>query len=941
MDRKPKLHHESDSPMFLNTELKTNKEYLRLLFVDSPDAVFVQDTDGNVLDVNPAACQLHEMTYEELVGMNVLDLVPPDYKQQVQEQYPGWKDGVLCSYQGFSITKTGKTVPVEIRGRRLDHNGQTINLLHVRDITQRTQEDNLLQGQKRVLELIAEGAPLIDILNGICTVMDQQFQGGMCSALLMNDDGKTLRTGAGPGLPKAYAKALDGMQISDCAGSCGTAAYTRQQVIVSDISTDPLWAPFKDLALLHNIQACWSTPLFNSDGTVLGTFAVSHHHPGTPSPRDFELIATASHIISIAIRHCKAEESLKKSVALHMATIESSAEGILVVDLDGTWVSVNTKFTELWQVPQEIIDSGSDEKAQAFFNSQVQDSETFAAKVAAICDHPENEVSDVVHMKDGRILELYYMPHRLGEHIVGRIWSFRDITARKQREEHNLIQTAALEATAHAVMITDRNGIIIWINPAFTECTGYSLDEAVGQSTRLLRSGDEDDAFYKNMWETIFRGDVWKGTIINRKKDGSLYPEEQTITPVSNANGAITHFISVKQDITERKKAEEEKERIQSHLLQSQKIEAVGRLAGGIAHDFNNLLTSILGFSELAMESISEDHPARNDIEEIIRAGDSASQLTHQLLAFSRNEVLEQEVLNVTDVVAGMEKMLQRTLGEDITLGSTLSLSVGSIKANRGQLEQVIMNLAVNARDAMPKGGRLNLQTYQTTLSKEKAREQPDIFPGIFSVLSVRDFGSGIPTDITEHIFEPFFTTKGLKGTGLGLSTVYGIVTLYGGFITVDSELGKGTEFKVYFPTVSQEANRSSEHLSTVSGGTETILVVEDQASVRRLASRFLRSLGYEIIEARDPGLAQDIFAMSQQPIDLVLTDVIMPGMAGPDLVDALIKQKNSFKVLYMTGFSEEKLSAHGIESDDSVILQKPFSRDALARKVRDVLDAD
>ena len=512
---------------------------------------------------------------------------------------------------------------------------------------------------------------------------------------------------------------------------------------------------------------------------------------------------------------------------------------------------------------------------------------------------------------------------------------------RKKAEAMVHIQTAALTSTALGVMITDREGIITWTNPAFTTCTGYTAEEAIGKTPRILKSGKQDEAFYQNLWDTILGGDVWQGAIINRKKDESIYPEELSITPVSNAEGVITHFVSVRQDITERKKGEADKESLQIQFLQSQKMEAVGRLAGGIAHDFNNLLTSIIGFGGLALEALEDGHPVRADIEEMLHAGNSASQLTQQLLAFSRKEVVEPEVLNLNDMVGSMDKLLWRTLGEDVELVTVLTTDPGSIKADRGQLEQVIMNLAVNARDAMPKGGRLTLRTYRSHIDETDCRKYNGATPGDYVILSVSDSGIGIPEHVREHIFEPFFTTKGLQGTGLGLSTVYGIATQYGGVITVDSETGKGSEFKVCFPVIDGDAGlKAYSPDESVRGGSETILVVEDQDSVMRLTSRILKSLGYNTLEAHSPELAQDIVATTKNPIDMIITDVVMPGMAGPELIETLRKGETSFKVLFVTGFSDDKISYHGIETGHDHLLHKPYNRDMLGRKVREILDA-
>jgi len=387
-----------------------------------------------------------------------------------------------------------------------------------------------------------------------------------------------------------------------------------------------------------------------------------------------------------------------------------------------------------------------------------------------------------------------------------------------------------------------------------------------------------------------------------------------------------------------------ELKRTQAQLLQAQKMEAVGRLAGGVAHDFNNLLTVIIGYANLLLKRLASDDPIRADLEQIRRATDQATALTRQLLAFSRKQVLQPKVLDLNAVVADMEKMLRRWIGEDINLVIVLSPEIGRVQADPGQIEQVIMNLVVNARDAMPAGGRLTIETANVNLDETYAREHIDAQPGRHVMLAVSDTGIGMDEETQSHLFEPFFTTKERgKGTGLGLSTVYGIVKQSGGSIYVYSEPGQGATFKVYLPRIDEVAETPRPFAVPVElvQGSETILLVEDEDMVRDLAQRILLQSGYTVLEARDADEAIRLCEQQRAPIHLMMTDVVLPGgMSGPDLVKHLKTSRPEIRVLYVSGYTDNAIVYHGVLDPGVTFLQKPFTPDDLARKVRQVLDA-
>jgi signal transduction histidine kinase len=402
----------------------------------------------------------------------------------------------------------------------------------------------------------------------------------------------------------------------------------------------------------------------------------------------------------------------------------------------------------------------------------------------------------------------------------------------------------------------------------------------------------------------------------------------------------------LKQEIVERQKAEMERQRLQGQLLQSQKMESIGRLAGGAAHDFNNILTAILNYAELTLMKLAEDHPVRSHLMSIREASEKAATLTHQLLAFSRRQVLEMKAVNLNGVIGDMANMLSRMIGEDISLELKTEATISTICADRGQIEQVLMNLAVNARDAMLSGGRLLIGTKDVDLNDALLRAQETVTFGKYVLLSVTDTGEGMTAEVRDRIFEPFFTTKELgRGTGLGLATVYGIVKQHSGNIIVDSEPGKGTTFKLYFPIVGKrEKVKEKEKDIDLSGplptGTETILVVEDDPSVRELVRQVLLPLGYRVLATAGGDDAIRTSASYNGPVDLLLTDVVMPVMNGKQLAEVLRIKRPGIKVLFMSGYAHEALSARGILEPGVAMIHKPFRTIALARQVRQVLDS-
>ncbi len=658
----------------------------------------------------------------------------------------------------------------------------------------------------------------------------------------------------------------------------------------------------------------FNTPLTSADGTVIGVAS----------------------LVQDVTESRRAEEALRESEERFRSTFEQAGVGIAHIAPDGRRLRVNQKLCD-------IVGYASEELLQMSFQDLTE---------------PDNLATDVEGQRRLLAGEIatYSVEKRYIRKDGSRVWAnltaslvrdpagepdyfisvVEDISRRKEADETMRLQAVALQSAANAILITDRYGVIQWINTALTATTGYTEEDAVGRNALdLLMSGVNEQESYAAVLDTLQAGKVWQGELMNRRKDGSLYPEEQTITPVRDDGGEITHFVGVARDITERK-------RLEAELQQAQKMESMGQLAGGIAHDFNNLLSVINGTAVLFAEQLRSDDPLREALDEIREAADRGAALTRQLLAFSRKQILQPKVLDLGELVLGVEGMLRRLIGEDVDLTVGRPEGACNVKADPGQLEQVILNLAVNARDAMPTGGALTIETEAVDLEKAETAVSGALEPGAYVVLTVRDAGTGMGDATRLRIFEPFFTTKEVgKGTGLGLSTVQGIVQQSAGGIQVDTEPGKGTTFRIYLPRVAQVA---PEALAGPTDGRplagETILVVEDYPALRRLAVRFLQSAGYNVLEAGDGEEALQVLERHQGPVHLLVTDVVMPGMSGRVLAERAAEVRPEIRVIFTSGYTDDDLLLRGVQAEGAHFVAKPYTREALEGAVRTVLGA-
>jgi len=488
------------------------------------------------------------------------------------------------------------------------------------------------------------------------------------------------------------------------------------------------------------------------------------------------------------------------------------------------------------------------------------------------------------------------------------------------------------------LLVVDANRNILMVNASVCRMFGYAMEEVIRRKTELLYFDRRRVPGAKHeIYDALEREGFHIGWATGRKKDGKTFPLE-IVTGLLKSHGGSVLLL---RDATQRKNVEELLLEREAQLRQAQKMEALGLLAGGVAHDFNNLLTSILGFSNLALESLAEDHPVREDIKEVISGAERAAKLTAQLLAVGRKQALQIKALDLNEVVSSMVLLLKRTLGEDVSLNIQLADDVGLVEGDSGGVEQIILNLAVNARDAMPQGGTLAISTRRAVLDEEYCRMHVAVEAGTYGVLVVKDYGCGMSSDVRERIFEPFFTTKEKgKGTGLGLSTVYGIVRQCQGCIEVESKMGMGSEFRIFFRSIVSEVTPPGGGVSkSLPRGCETVLVVEDDQAVGAFAGRALSSLGYTVIEATSAKDALKVCEERADPLHLILTDVVLPEISGLELVATARKMRQDFKVLYVTGFGQEAVAHHGLDFKHDRCITKPYTQEILADNVRRTLD--
>jgi two-component system cell cycle sensor histidine kinase/response regulator CckA len=770
------------------------------------------------------------------------------------------------------------------------------------------------------------------LLNKLADAALQQSEADELSILLLTADGSELYVAAVRG--ENRTRLLD-ERIPLERGISSWVARERTPLLLRGRVND---ARFTAMWPRTDIRSAISVPL-QVAGKLVGIINVNNVN----SPRPFTLgqmkaLTILASTAAAALDSTSLYERVRQAEEKYRSIFENAVEGVFQTTLEGQFITVNPSLARIlgYDSPEEVILMITDITHQLYVEPERRAEAARIQEVGGILHDLEFEA----YRKDGEKIWLSLNRRSVRDENGVEIYregTVEDITERKQAEEE------LLQSEQRYRLLFKRNPQPMWVfdletlaflevNDAAIHHYGYTREEFLAMTIKDIRPAEDIPKLLDNVSRAMPQHEeagIWK----HKKKDG-------TITFVEITTHELTFYgrpaqIVLAYDVTERRFLEEQ-------FRQSQKLEAVGQLAGGVAHDFNNLLTVITGYSELSLRGLDKDTPLYSNLEEIKKAGESAATLTRQLLAFSRKQVLQPKVLQLNVIVNDVNKMLQRLIGEDIDLLTVLEPSLGQIKADPGQIEQVILNLAVNARDAMPQGGRLSIETTNVYLDEQYARRHTAIQPGHYVMLAVSDTGCGIDAEIQVRMFEPFFTTKEHgKGTGLGLSTVYGIVKQSDGNIWVYSEVGKGTTFKVYLPRVdegAQEYKRSAETEKALQG-TETILLAEDEDIVRKLARQVLEMYGYQVLEAANGDAALLICERYTEPIHLLITDVVMPEMSGRELAERWSQLCPEMRVLFMSGYTDDAIVHQGVLDAGANFIQKPFSPDALAGKVREVLD--
>jgi len=804
--------------------------------------------------------------------------------------------------------------------------------------TRRLRLENLqLRETVAIYELCQTIAFTLDqqtIISKLADAALQQTRADEVSILLPTSSGEELYVAAVRGESR---QRLLGERIPLEESISGWVARQREPLILSgEVSDDrfrPLW-PHPE------IRSSISVPMQVANKLV-GTIninALDRRRPFTLG--QMKALTILSSTAAAALESASLYAQVLKAEEKYRSIFDNAVEGIFQSTPEGRFITVNPAMARIlaYDLPEELIQTVTDVSRQLYVNPE----DRLKSQEIEVCNGVLQDFVFEARRKDGEKIWLSLNRRTMRDENgveLFREGTVQDVTERKRAEaalRESEERYRDLVENAHDIIYShDLEGNYTSMNKAGEEITGYTLEEALKLKMSDTVAPECLPKVQQMMKRKLAGERVTAYDIEIIAKDGRRVPVEVN-TKYVYQNGVAAGVQGIARDVTERKQLEDQ-------LRQSQKMEAIGQLAGGVAHDFNNLLTAINGYSSLALQRINPENPIKSYLEEIKKAGDRAANLTRQLLAFGRKQILQPVPLNLNDIVSDMNKMLRRLIGEDIDLTASLNPKLKAIKADPGQIEQVLVNLVVNARDAMPSGGHLTIETMTVELDSEYTGKRLGVVPGRYVMLAVSDTGTGMNEETKARIFDPFFTTKEKgKGTGLGLSTVYGIVKQSGGNIWVYSEEGRGTTFKVYLPQLETAETVESLQVETeIMPGSETILLLEDEDMVRNLARQILEGAGYKVVEVSRGEEAIKRFAAEDGSIDLLLTDVVMPEMSGKEVADRVCELSPSLKVLFMSGYTDEAIVHHGVLDSNVQFIQKPFTPAALTTKVRQVLDLD
>lgn len=879
------------------TSLLETEECFVKAFNANPLSMFVSDLkSGILLDVNQRCLDNLGYQREEMIGRSIEEVGAWVDKQQRTSLLKELKEN--GSIKDFALqirTKSGVLRDVLWSAEKITFRGESVLLSLVYDYTEHRKAEKTLQESEEKFALAFDASP--DALN-----------------INRLEDGKFIEVNQG------YLE---------------WSGYTREDVIGKTSQEINLWHDPKDREKLvrtlletgrcDNLEAKFC----RKDGSV---------SDGLMSARLLSINNT-EHIISItrnmdALKRVVREQHRQK--VLFETIFNSLTDGALVTDVNRVIQTANDSvFRTFGYSPRELIGKSAE---LLYAKREIFESvgETLFTEGAG-----KNENLHVAQYKhrSGRVFRGETFGTKLfnsKNEWIGNLGIMRDISERERDYKERLGLKTAIEQANDVIVITDYLGKITYVNPAFEKVTGYTKHEVVGQNPRILKSGQHEGKFYKDFWETITSGKIFSGRMVNKRKDGTYYTEEVTVSPIVDNLGKIVNYIAIKRDITEQLLLE-------SQLQQAQKMESVGRLIGGVAHDFNNILGVILGYAGMALRNSKPEDKLYSDLSIIYDAAKRSAEIVRQLLMFSRQQTVVPQIIDLNGAVEGMLKMLRRLIGEDVELSWKPYPGVLPIKIDPSQVDQILANLCVNARDAIEGTGKLTITTNKKVFDR-RTQENQFLLPSgnEYVQLFVSDNGSGIDTAEVDKIFEPFFTTKEVgQGTGLGLSTVYGIVQQNEGDISVTSTKGEGTCFTISLPlsdaplSLSKDGGPAQLHV----GQNETILLVEDDLTLLEMTRRMLEKTGYNVLPANGGGEALRLAGKNDVKIDLMLTDVVMPEMNGKELREQMLEIIPDTKVLFMSGYTSNVLGHNGVLDKDYHFVSKPFSRKVLSDKIREMLD--
>ncbi len=929
-----------------NEAIAASENRYRFLFESSIDEFFMIDENGKFMQVNEAGCEMLGYTREEIIGESIHKIVAPEVTGMTDDRVKHVFSEKELTFETVHMRKDGAKIPVEVRSRAVVFDGKPVLLATARDLTERKKAEEAIAERNRQLKILSTASVKINAVLNVSDILRTLVLSGI--ELVGAGAGTVGLLENGMLVFREYFRAGEVLPIDvrfgPGQGTPGFVLASKKSRITNDSAKDPL--VIRELHDKFGIYNAIDVPILSRQGEVLGAFAIHNSSDRRPfTGNDIEMLEGLAASASVALENAallthmtRAEVAIRESEEKFRTLVESSLVGVYIIQ-DGRFVYTNPAMTRMFAYSaaeflamQSVLETVVPEDHHVV-------TENIRRRIDGDTESMKYDFAGL--RKDGERMSVEVFGSRTTFH--GRpavIGTAEDITERKIAEEKlrrsEEMYRSLFEESIDAIYVTTPAGKILDINTAAVNLFGFdSRDEMLAlENVKVLYDNPDERERSKHIVETDgFMRDL---LITLKRKDGTRLTVLDSATVLRDAEGKPVAYRGILRDVTEKRKLEEQ-------LLQSQKLESLGQLTSGIAHDFNNVLGGIIGFTELALGKIEEGHPVNSYLMRIYGLADRAAKITKQLLAFARRQILMPRELNLNELIGDILELLKRLLGEQIQIRFLPASELNVVLADAAQVEQVIMNLAVNAGDAMPYGGRLTIETANTYLDEFYCRTHTNVKPGGYVVVTVSDTGAGMDAKTIERIFEPFFTTKEVgKGTGLGLSVVHGIIRQHGGTIGVYSEKGKGTTFSVYFPASKGVAGKSpiqADKAKPISRGIETVLVVEDNEELREFMETLLVESGYTVLTAREGEEGVAVFENHADDISLVISDIVMPKMSGKGLKDAIDANFPGRKFLFISGYTDSAVH-HGFILDEKVdFLQKPFTAFEFAERVRKILD--